>query len=1432
MAVSINGKPITQRGDNVSINRKPVSLPKFSFTKFFADVLQSSPLGNIPDRIGTGIAKHVGRTSDKIQKKGITRSLADVPKSIAKGTANLVFDVSTGAAETFPKLAKRVFPKESNAGQFLQKMDDDFDTFQKFVKDQPLMKQDPNQPLAGLSGFVGEFGPYGLIENMFLRSIKPVTKFGTFLTSIGSDAVITAPRAGANPDESLPMQFAVGVAGGLLTGAAKPISREFAERGADVALGGRNIAADVADDYLESQGIISGRRAAQLGGGEFPKDLDPLSGKPRRFKDVNELLEEVNRSKIGKQGLDVSGAEAKQINDLFLKSTDEFNLKYRGNIVENKFIGLKGEDLFLGAVKNEAGVPTFVVAELDNGKFNGRIRTHSTSFGLAEKIESGRKIGDTKQLTDIFNRKGTARGLEIKEGRIATEQGLKEAQEEALRGAKVEAKEFVKDISPERSEAVESLSGFIKRNELGLRSVFGLKKSGKGVLTDFLEKTDLPSLSKIIKNTKESKTKSNLLREISFLKANVDEFSDEAFREAVSLRRETSQPKVVADQGKQSISQSDQLVSKAKPRQESKPTAEVKKVSSNKSIARKSKEGKSISPAVIKRQAEKRGIDISRTEMVEIEKEFVKQSLGTVRGSMSNFIKRMKNTHGVSDEVISATEFRGVPIEDIVKVKREKNGLVSTMITKPQLKKIVADFKGKMPKKEWINKNSWKGRSIRAARASGDIVRGFEVPQVMFDRLGLSDEIYRPIRWNGERVAMDMKTKFHEKIEPVTTLSKKESEIMWEHMAARQGKKVRPRPLTPKIEKAIKAFDDVVDITSPDFYRVADKMGLDVGRVDDYAPLYTSDDLLILEDVTPNLDFVVRKHPAFGSLKARVENVPLSFYEKDYRKVAQKFVEKVSDFITIGDQVVDVKYLVDSDEFLNIVGRRNQGSIQDWIKNVTTGSIAQTDLGKTIEAGSRALRKGVGRSILGASITSALKQPLSLVNTLIVEGRLPRFKKGIDLKTASLAERRGQIAIADMNGKIDKTLFWGLQNIDKVSARAELGSAWNAQLKKLGRTSDELTDIERTYMMNIVQDQVDLMFGGMTSAQIPPIMRSEIGKLFTSFISPLNSQLNFYFKKIANEQGIKKVKMGARVASAMVTIAYLEQAITKMSFNWTDEEGMKDDVLHSLAGNVPMLGSLVYAISTGQAYQPIAAISHVSNFFVTASKWDEGNKTDQDMAFAFAELMGFPQQIERTYTGTQSALEGVVKTKSGKVIARIDGIPENIRAVLRGNYNVKSVREHFRKKDLRTERNKDIKALVNKGNLIEALTMEDELVKKGALTDKSNPVREQLRFNFGITGTIHSDENIDRIMEMPGEERLALIDSFSEKTQKSIKKEISKRERIASRKKGTSSVSGEISRIKKKTGEELINAIKNLKKSFSNEELLDLFGEKWILDNL
>ena len=83
----------------------------------------------------------------------------------------------------------------------------------------------------------------------------------------------------------------------------------------------------------------------------------------------------------------------------------------------------------------------------------------------------------------------------------------------------------------------------------------------------------------------------------------------------------------------------------------------------------------------------------------------------------------------------------GTKLVDTVKIKREKNGVLSAVITKDQMRDIKDSYSKEIPSTKWVEKKEGVGKTVK-----GEMKRLYELPQIIFKTNKLDRVLYDPIR--------------------------------------------------------------------------------------------------------------------------------------------------------------------------------------------------------------------------------------------------------------------------------------------------------------------------------------------------------------------------------------------------------------------------------------------------------------------------------------------------------------------------------------------------------------------------------------------------------------------------------------------------------------------------------------------------------------
>ena len=654
------------------------------------------------------------------------------------------------------------------------------------------------------------------------------------------------------------------------------------------------------------------------------------------------------------------------------------------------------------------------------------------------------------------------------------------------------------------------------------------------------------------------------------------------------------------------------------------------------------------------------------------------------RGGYVEKTIEMLKKHKVPDDIISELKVEGKYLKDLIKVKREATGEISTTISKNALNYIKKTSKVKDVDKNWVKNLSFD----TFKKGLADTAQGYETGARFFKRIGkgYKNLVFDPIR-AGERLAVQRAYSLRNvKLKSVFNLSKKEAEELWAYTMKQQGKDiVAPefKDLNSKIRKAYADIRNTADELYPEVKRVTTKRGREIGEVKNYSPLYTRDDIRILDEGGFNF---TRKDPFFGSIKERLPDVPLDLYEKDYRKVMDSWIDGVSRYIDVGERTVGVKYLIDSKEFQQIAGKDVSTKISKWYKHIVSPQKAEG-----IEKGLRVVRNLQAMGILGFKYTVPLKQFLNLFDfwTMLPARRL----MGASLKTlgksptAQLARYSGSVqerslgfAVQDLKNVIVSWARKPAEFTDKLTAKMGRIALVDQQLVRAKKAGIKVTPKMFKNMEKIADDTVDAVMGAMSRAETPAYFRTELGKSINMFYSQLNSKMQFYVTDIFKDAKYAKIsgnkaKLLAKAFVSVLVAGYMESTINKLYFQ--DEPGdITKNALKQIIGNFPIIGSIAFALETGQPYSPSPVLGNITKLMMAIAQ----GKTEKAL-WASAGFVGFPQQLEKIITGGRVIKKGGVYDKNGRLLFKVEELPEQIRTIMKGKWGSKAAQEYFEPKD-------------------------------------------------------------------------------------------------------------------------------------------------------
>jgi len=769
-------------------------------------------------------------------------------------------------------------------------------------------------------------------------------------------------------------------------------------------------------------------------------------------------------------------------------------------------------------------------------------------------------------------------------------------------------------------------------------------------------------------------------------------------------------------------------------------------------------------------------------DLFDYELVYAEKRLSKFSGDISKIIKRLSRA-GVRQEIIKSLTVDGSKIQSLIKLRREKNGEVSGTISRKLIKYIRDNFNYDADRDaKWIRESKFK----RASGRVGRIIQGYETGDRFFRRLGsgLYNTIFLEAR-RGEKEAITYAEYIKEvELADVRALNKKESEELFWFVAQKQDKDIADNKkktwseLSDNVKKAYKAVRKAAKNHYPEVKNSARMRGIEVREVKNYGPLYTSDDISLVDN--GNFESYARRDPYFGSTKEREIDVPIDMYEKNYKKVMDRWADGVARYVKLGDRTVKIKFLIESEEFRNIVGEKIASKLLSknpsdlgWYTYVVNPP-KPTD--KAVVA--KGIRNLQALSILGFRYSVPLKQPLNIIDAIgrvgiksilkggkaiIMRSELARYAK----KSGTVLERSAGLTVQDLKWTVTRWASKPTEYADRFTAILLKVSVMEQQLQRMKdegiRVNPKLFKKAEATADAIVEG----VMGGMSRAHTPKVFRSESGKHVNMFYSQLNARAQWYFDELQGKwpelatmpKSQKAVVVGA-IAKLILT-SYLETVVSKLAFFDEPDEVVKD-VVSSLVGNIPLLGPLWFAATTGQPWSPVPAWANLMKIVSNAAEGEWGDALLEGTAFS-----GMPRQIINIVEGSIVVAKGRVEHK-GNLVFEIEGGAEKIRTILRGKWGSMTAREYFRKIDDMDKLQQDyydikedkIIPLLEKGKRKEV----DKVVKEynAKVLKNIKKIEERYDFEFSIKSTSLTieDRNIndwikqsDRLKNVPAFER-------------------------------------------------------------------------------
>lgn len=758
------------------------------------------------------------------------------------------------------------------------------------------------------------------------------------------------------------------------------------------------------------------------------------------------------------------------------------------------------------------------------------------------------------------------------------------------------------------------------------------------------------------------------------------------------------------------------------------------------------------------KEAREAGINVDETVVEKMEIGLANRLLDRFRGN-TELIKQRLRDKGVSEATIEKARIEDTyPLDETVKIKREESGRISATISKKYLAEIRNSFKGEKEAKKWI------GRTKKGLRDTKNMLGQLVVPQEFFRRIGLKELIYDRAR-QGELNA-EQKFKDELKVEiddafneispqgiaklrrPVDRLLetlrlktdpvKQSRRNVLRYFAGRRGRKqdmrdagVKPvewSDLSAREKRVVKKWRVINDKYKDEIFDLAHKHGKDIMPITgDYFPLYTRDELTVVGEGASVDDGtgILRKDPFFRSLLETEEQVPYSVYEEDAYKQAITWAQGAARFTEVGKRTVPLKFLIDSDEFVEIVGEDVRKHIRDnWFAQITTP-------GKSQQPGSgwfSAFKKTTYYSLIGGifgSVPTVLKQGISYFDIAIThrvlrgpEGRVGKEETAPwaeKMTKPNVTERVPFIGMDSASSVADKALLGGITIADQGFAGGAMSKMLTSEVRKRTKKGEKLTPKKLRRILRDVADEIDLAFGGATPAQKPPIYQSQLGEAMLTLMSTINSQFQFYIKNLEVGIADSDAKHIASVLTAFFFAAYAEQAITRMDLGFEDEEQFWKEMMYATGGKAPIMGSVLFAFETGDALQPSAMLANISQVFKNGPT-----------AWELAHLLGTPRQIRDYVEGIGAIRSGMVEVNNTEI--PVEGFGEQVRAFIGGKYGPLAAQSTFTYRDRFKIKNSD--DILSEDEKQEFFSDVNEALKKNVINEeKAERLKNTLRRN-------------------------------------------------------------------------------------------------------
>ena len=210
-------------------------------------------------------------------------------------------------------------------------------------------------------------------------------------------------------------------------------------------------------------------------------------------------------------------------------------------------------------------------------------------------------------------------------------------------------------------------------------------------------------------------------------------------------------------------------------------------------------------------------------------------------GDTGGIIKLLKSRNLFDEDIENIVLEDGTKLIDTVKIKRNPDKSLSTIITKQEIENIAKSYVDEVPKEKWEKRSTL----LEGVEIPIKITKSFELPYSFFERKGLAGALYDPIVQVG-RDAEAMKNLFIQKFKDAGlfkegswftadrfNISRDEAEGIARYYLGRQkrGPIVNLEDLSDKSKKFIEIFDSIIRETEGRFYDVAKRWVKNLARL-------------------------------------------------------------------------------------------------------------------------------------------------------------------------------------------------------------------------------------------------------------------------------------------------------------------------------------------------------------------------------------------------------------------------------------------------------------------------------------------------------------------------------------------------------------------------------------------------------------------------